>query len=82
MEEKKRLPDIQSLKPTIWIGKQGITTTLYDEIRLQLKTRKTIKIKWLKTADVDPQAVADTCGARLLQARGRTMVLASKKMPD
>lgn len=81
MEEKRRLPDIQTLKPTIWIGKQGETPALYEEIRLQLKTRKTIKVKWLRTVDVDPQAIADACSAQLVQARGRTMVLSAKKKP-
>jgi RNA-binding protein len=79
MEGKKKGTEIQTLKPTIWIGKQGVSPSLYDEIRLQLKVRKTIKVKWLRSVDVDPVAVAEICRAQLLQVRGRTMVLAKDR---
>lgn len=76
MDGKKRnCADIQTLKPTIWIGKQGISPSLYDEIRLQLKVRKVIKIKWLRSVEIDPDAVASACRAHLVDVRGRTMVL-------
>ncbi|MBN1156976.1 YhbY family RNA-binding protein [Candidatus Woesearchaeota archaeon] len=38
------------LKPTLQIGKNGITPGLIDEINLQLKKKKIIKIKILKSA--------------------------------
>ncbi len=63
------------LKPTIWVGKQGITETLIEEIKSQIKTRKTIKVKWLESTGVDPEVVASESGTKLLQVRGRTMVL-------
>ena len=63
------------LKPTIWVGKQGMTETIIEEIRSQIKTRKTIKVKWLESVDVDPATVATQSGTVLLQVRGRTMVL-------
>ena len=49
---------MQDLKPTVWIGKQGCTGTMIDEIVSQLKKRKLIKVKWLQNTDVDPEAVA------------------------
>lgn len=64
-----------ALKPTVWIGKQGCTGAIIDEIRLQLKTRSPVKIKWLRNCDIDPDDVARRAGARLLQVRGRTMIL-------
>lgn len=77
MEKKKKGSDtaFHELKPTIWIGRQGITDTIISEIRCQIKVRKTIKIKWLSSIDLDPQSVADTSRTILLQVRGRTMVL-------
>ncbi len=63
------------LKPTIWVGKQGVTTTIIEEIRSQIKVRKTIKVKWLESTGVDPEGVAAESGTILLQVRGRTMVL-------
>lgn len=63
------------LKPTIWVGKQGMTETIIEEIRSQVKTRKVIKVKWLESVDVEPASVASESGTILLQVRGRTMVL-------
>ena len=70
---------MQDLKPTVWIGKQGCSETMIEEIVAQLKTRKMIKVKWLQNTEVDPDAVAEAAKATLVEVRGRTMVLAEKK---
>jgi RNA-binding protein len=70
---------MQDLKPTVWIGKQGCTATMIDEIVEQLKKRKLIKVKWLQNTEVDPEDVALKAGATLVEVRGRTMVLQEKK---
>jgi RNA-binding protein len=77
-EESDR--SMQDLKPTVWIGKQGCTETMIEEIVAQLKKRKMIKVKWLQNTDVDPDAVALQAKAKLVEVRGRTMVLADKKV--
>ncbi len=69
---------MQDLKPTVWIGKQGCTATMIDEIVEQLKKRKMIKVKWLQNIEVDPEEVASQARARLVEVRGRTMVLEEK----
>jgi len=69
---------MQDLKPTVWIGKQGCTETMIDEIVTQLKKRTLIKVKWLQNTEVDPAAIAAQARARLVEVRGRTMVLAEK----
>ena len=69
---------MQDLKPTVWIGKQGCTETMIEEIVSQLKKRKLIKVKWLQNTMVDPEAIADQAKAKLVEVRGRTMVLAGK----
>ena len=69
---------MQDLKPTVWIGKQGCSDTMIDEIVAQLKKRKLIKVKWLQNTEVDPEDVAVRAKARLVEVRGRTMVLAEK----
>ncbi|HDR46397.1 MAG TPA: YhbY family RNA-binding protein [Geoalkalibacter subterraneus] len=74
--EKNEL--FQEIKPTIWIGKRGYSETLIDEIRAQLKVRKYVKIKWLRTAEIDPEELARRAGAELVGVRGRTMVLADR----
>jgi RNA-binding protein len=70
---------MQDLKPTVWIGKQGCTETMIEEIVSQLRNRKMIKVKWLQSVEVDPEAVALQAHAKLVEKRGRTMVLADKK---
>ena len=70
---------MQDLKPTVWIGKQGCTETMIDEIVEQLKKRKMIKVKWLQNIEIDPEEVASQARARLVDVRGRTMVLEEKK---
>lgn len=77
MENKADRP-MQDLKPTVWIGKQGCTATMIEEIVVQLKKRKIVKVKWLQNADVDPEAVACEAKAVLVEVRGRTMVLKEK----
>ena len=76
-DEANRL--MQELKPTVWIGKQGCTETMIEEIVSQLKNRKMIKVKWLQSVVVDPEAIALQARAKLVETRGRTMVLADKK---
>jgi RNA-binding protein len=68
---------MQNLKPTVWIGKQGCTQTMIDEIISQLRKRRIIKVKWLQNTEVDPEAVAVFAKAELVEVRGRTMVLRS-----
>ena len=70
---------MQDLKPTVWIGKQGCTGTMIEEIVEQLKKRKMIKVKWLQNIEIDPEAVASQAQAKLVSVRGRTMVLEEKK---
>ena len=70
---------MQDLKPTVWIGKQGCTETMIDEIVEQLKKRSMIKVKWLQNTQIDPEDVAMKAHATLVEVRGRTMVLQEKK---
>jgi len=69
---------MQDLRPTVWIGKQGCTQTMIEEIVTQLRKRRMIKVKWLQNTDVNPEAVAVQAKAKLVDVRGRTMVLAAK----
>jgi RNA-binding protein len=72
---EKNDSSMQDLKPTVWIGKQGCSGTMIEEIVSQLKKRRLIKVKWLQNTDVDPAAVAKDAKAKLVEVRGRTMIL-------
>jgi RNA-binding protein len=76
-EKNKNL--MQDLRPTIWIGKQGCSDTIIQEITDQLKKRTAVKIKWLQNTEVDPEDVAVRAKALLVEVRGRTMVLARRQ---
>jgi RNA-binding protein len=52
---------------------------MIGEIMEQLKKRKKIKVKWLQNVEIDPESVAVQARARLVEVRGRTMVLEEKK---
>ena len=54
MSDKADQP-MQDLKPTVWIGKQGCSETMIEEIVEQLKKRSMIKVKWLQNTEVDPR---------------------------
>ncbi|MFA7562172.1 MAG: YhbY family RNA-binding protein [Methanoculleus sp.] len=69
----------QDLRPTVWVGKRGITSVMIDEIRRQLKDRKIIKVRWLRNTEIDPEEVAASAGAALVEVRGRTLVLRERK---
>lgn len=68
-------------KPTIWIGKEGMTPQLLKEIDKQLEKKKMLKIKILKTALQNDKAsniaaiVAQQTEASLVEVRGHTFML-------
>lgn len=63
----------------MWIGKQGCSDTIIQEITDQLKKRTVVKVKWLQNIEVDPAEVAARAGALVVEVRGRTMVLARRQ---
>ncbi|MDD1675288.1 MAG: YhbY family RNA-binding protein [Methanomicrobiales archaeon] len=67
------------LKPTVWIGKKGCTEVVCEEIRRQIGTRKMIKVRYLRSSDMDPAALAESTGTVLRDVRGRTVILEKKK---
>lgn len=69
----------QDLKPTVWVGKRGINSVMIDEIRRQLESRKIVKVRWLRNTEVDPEDVAASAGAVLVEVKGRTFVLAERR---
>jgi len=81
-EEAKPVTDdfpMQTLKPTVWIGKKGSTPEAVAEIRRQLEARKPVKVRFLRGAEMDPDALAAETGAELVGVRGRTVVLRRKR---
>ncbi len=69
---------------TIQIGKNGITDNLIIEIKNQLKKKKELKVKILKSARMEKDRkeiaaeVAERTRSRLLQLRGNVFILSKK----
>ena len=68
-------------KPTIWIGKSGVSQELAKEIEKQLEKREMVKIKILKSAlEVDKtkeiaSKIAEQTEASLVEIRGHIFML-------
>ena len=71
------------LKPTVHVGKDGVTGTLVQEIKLQLKKRRVIKVRLLPSAGEDKGALAkvlaDQANATLVDLRGSIITLCEKR---
>jgi RNA-binding protein len=68
-------------KPTIWIGKDGLTSQLSSEIEKQLNKNKMLKVRVLKSAlqqetvKVIATKAAEEAGAALVEVRGHVFIL-------
>jgi RNA-binding protein len=69
-------------KPTIWIGKDGLTPSLSREIENQLGKQKMVKIRILpsalkqeNTAKTIATKAAGQAGAALVEVRGHVFIL-------
>ena len=48
MDIKKLKTQAKALKPILWIGKNGVTDNLVNELKYLLKRKKLVKIKFLR----------------------------------
>ena len=68
-------------KPTVWVGKAGVTEGLVGEVSKPLDAHRAVKVKVQKSALVERTVedvaaeVAEKTGAELIEVRGRTFVL-------
>lgn len=71
--------------PMVQIGKQGVTDQVMAEIKAQLRKKKILKVKTLKSARIEKdrkeiaQEVALKAGASLADVRGNTFILERKR---
>jgi RNA-binding protein len=82
--EKKRIIELrgkaQQLRPSVHVGKEGITPAIIDELSQQLKKNKLVKVKLLSSFEADRRESAErlahvSCSI-LVEIRGKTVVLA------
>jgi len=85
MRKRPTLMKNSTLKPTVRIGKSGLTDAQINEIIKQLEARGRIKVKVLKTALVNEtiediaQKVSSKTGSKITQIIGHTFTLYKPK---
>ena len=69
----------QTTDATVFIGKQGLTDNVINEIEVGLNTRELVKVKIQEGCLLDPKEtandMAEKLGAEFVQAIGRKFVL-------
>jgi RNA-binding protein len=72
-------------RPTVWIGKEGATQRILDEIDRQLEQHEVMKVKILKTAlkEIETKEIATQIATQtnsaLIEIRGHTFILHRKR---
>ena len=79
---KRRIKQELSVeKPTVWVGKEGATPQIVNEISRQLEKREIVKAKILRSALKDEEAksvaskIAQQTKSSLIEVRGHTFLL-------
>jgi len=73
--------ELKEEKPTIWIGKDGLTPQVQAEVEKQLQKTKMVKIRILpsalkeETAKIIATKAAEQTGASLVEVRGHVFIL-------
>ena len=68
-------------KPTIWVGKEGASQRIIDEVSRQLEKREIVKARILKSALEEEEAkslaskIAEQTESVLVEVRGHTLIL-------
>ncbi|MGB9694274.1 MAG: YhbY family RNA-binding protein, partial [Fervidobacterium sp.] len=74
-------------KPTLWVGKSGVSQELLKEIEKQLNKNEMVKVKILKSALKEEKAkviaseIAEQVEAFLVEVKGHTFMLYRKQKP-
>jgi len=75
--------------PTIWVGKEGLTSQLIGEMEKQLQKNKMVKVRILPAAlvgDNTAQAIgakaAEELNAALVEVRGHVFILFRKRKTE
>jgi putative YhbY family RNA-binding protein len=75
--------------PTIWVGKEGLTTPLAAEIEKQLQRNKMVKVRILPAAlqdEVTAQSIglkaAEQTNSALVEVRGHVFILFRKRKAE
>jgi len=77
-----------TMKPTIWIGKNGVTKTLIGQVVAQLKANRIVKLKVQKTVVESElmqeivEKILKASNSSLVNIRGRTFTIFKQSQDD
>jgi len=85
--DKKKIMELrakgQSLQATVYVGKEGISDNVLDEIARQLDKHKLVKVRLLPAVEQDRKEAAQELAIKsssvLVEVRGRTVLLAKEQ---
>lgn len=84
MNKHETKAEATSIEPGLHVGKSGIDGVV-EELKTQLKNRKLIKVKFLRSAFGDTgkkelaEKLADLSNSELIEVRGNTAVYSRKR---
>jgi RNA-binding protein len=82
-EIMRRSHDIDA---TMHVGKDGLKDSVFDELRLQLKAHRIVKIKVLPNSETETKDIADALseatGSVTVDIRGGVVILTDKRTWD
>lgn len=83
---KRRIKqEFSAQKPTVWVGKEGATQHIINEVNRQLEQHEIVKAKIHQTALKDQEAkeiatnIAAQTNSALIDIRGHTLILYKKR---
>ncbi len=87
MTEKFAIKELRrrgvELKPTIHVGKEGLTDGVVEELIKQIKNHKLVKVKVLPAADTDVTALGEELSQRaravLVDSRGSVLLISDRR---
>ena len=71
------------IEPTVHVGKDGLKDSLYEEIKMQIKKNRLIKVKVLANAESETKDIADDLAEAtdviVVDVRGSVVILTDKR---
>ena len=79
-EIMRRAKDMQA---TLHVGKDGLKESVFEELRLQIKTHRIVKVKVLPSSEAGTEEIAgslaDASDSVIVDIRGNVLILTDKR---
>ena len=87
MTEKEAKKEImrraKDIDPTLHVGKDGVKEGVLEELRIQMKAHRIVKIKVLPNSESDSKEIADSLAQAtdsiIVDVRGNVVILTDKR---